>query len=101
MEQTQIIELAHALIEAAQDFEREDFGAQFYDDDEAQMPRALYVQRDTRGAWSAAFRPAEDMDAEMTRWATGDDAVGAYRASLAGTPDAAAIARLWDSDWDA
>ena len=89
-----------ALTQAAANFAAEDFGAQFYDEDEDQTPRALYVQRDIAGEWKASFRPAEDMDAEMTRWATGTEAGRIYNELMDPEGIATQIETAWDPEWD-
>ena len=97
---TELAKTMVAVAAAAAEFSNEDFGPQFYDEDEDKTPRAFYVQRDTDGDWAAAFRPAEDMDAEMTRWATGDEAGRVYAEVMGSDGIASQIADQWDAEWD-
>jgi hypothetical protein len=92
--------LAAAIAQAVQTFSTYETGAQHYDEDEPKTPRAFYVQLDSDGEWTAAFRPVADMDAEMIRWADGKTAAQFY--DLAQTnPEqmATEIADDWQEDW--
>lgn len=68
-------------------------------------PGALYVQRYTDGEWWAAFRLRDDMDGEMIRWTSGDDAADHYTAARDGFDNAWAdlvedINQSWEEEWD-
>lgn len=97
--------LTDAIIQAAKEFQEEDFGPQFYDEDEAQIPRAFYVQKYTDGTWSAAFRPVDDMDEIMTRFDDGQEAEDFFALVISDGEEAVSdaaddIVAIWDEEWN-
>ena len=64
----------------------------------------LYLDRTKSGEWNVVFLCSEidELDNEMTRWTTGEDAIHAL--ALVQSGNAAYVAKEiisgWDSDWD-
>jgi hypothetical protein len=76
----------------------------FVDSDEDE-PTHLYIDRTKDGEWSAVFcrcTGSDPLDAEMTRWTTGEDAIHTLALCQSGHARDVAVDIVtgWDSEWD-
>ncbi len=101
---TDAAQLAQKIIAAANDFDANDFGAQYYDADEngncAGTPDMLSI-RNVDGEWIAGFHPSE-YPANATNMFSGATAEAVFAAALNGNAELAAadILSAWNAEWN-